>query len=583
MNERMALRAAPLPARDCGENGELDGDQRDGRPSEREGEIAGLVARLAQAEAAVAAAMAGQVDSIVDPSGQSYLLREAQQALLQSEARAKEHAALLDAVVRSATDFIAFIDREGILRWLNRLPAHLADEEVVGAHWLTFSAADDRAGLQRIFASVIASGEPAHHEGSARFGGEAPSWLSRRFSPVLRDGTVVGVVVVTRDYTEAKEAEDRLVVSDRMASLGMLAAGVAHEINNPLAAVMANLHLASAELDRLVEQTRLPANLLAEVADARTGADRVHTIVQDLKLFSRAEPDRAEPVNVESVMESTLRMAWNEVRHRARVIRDYKPCPPVLASESRLGQVFLNLVVNAAQAIPEGNVAANRIRVATSTDATGRVVVTVSDSGSGIAPDIQTRLFTPFLTTKAAGGGTGLGLAICQRIVTALGGEISFTTEEASGTEFRLVLPAAAPDQVSPPVGSPAPGPAPRRGKVLVIDDDAIIARATERILAAEHEVVTVDSGARALELLREGQRFDAILCDLMMPQTTGMDIYEELFRTNPVQAARILFTTGGAFTMRARDFLARVPNKHLEKPFDYQNLRALVNDIVMT
>src|SRR6185503_2144128 len=172
--------------------------------------------------------------------------------------------------------------------------------------------------------------------------------------------------------------------------------------------------------------------LADEVRDARTSADRVREIVRDLKVFSRAQEDRRGPVHVEQVLESTLRMARNEIRHRAKVVKSYGKVPRVDANEGRLGQVFLNLIVNAVQAIPEGNYERHEIRVSTKMEQ-GMVMISVGDTGAGIPPEVQRRLFTPFFTTKPAGVGTGLGLAISHRIITSLGGSISLDTEVGKG------------------------------------------------------------------------------------------------------------------------------------------------------
>jgi len=325
----------------------------------------------------------------------------------------------------------------------------------------------------------------------------------------------------------------------------------------------------------------VPRDLPEELEDARTAADRVREIVRDLKIFSRSEIDRRGPVDVEHVLDSTLRMAWNELRHRAKVEKHYGGVPAVDANESRLGQVFLNLVINAAQAIAPGNYEANRIRVATRFDeATRTVVVSIADTGGGIPEDVRPRLFTPFFTTKPVGVGTGLGLAISHRIIAQFGGSVTYDSEVGKGTEFRVTLPIAGATR-PPAVSGNIPVAASRRGSVLVIDDEEPLAMAVKRYLSNEHDVTTVHSARAALDLLRGGNRYDVILCDLMMPQITGMELHAELASFDAAQANKIVFVTGGAFTSGARDFLDRVPNRRLEKPFDLGRLRALVNQLV--
>jgi signal transduction histidine kinase len=391
-------------------------------------------------------------------------------------------------------------------------------------------------------------------------------------------------IVIDRELREANarreraRMQDQLMISDRMASVGVLAAGVAHEINNPLAAVIANLEMAledihakTAPLDR--------ASLEEELADARTAAERVRNIVRDLRMFSRTEDERRGSVVVEKVMDSTLRMATNEIRHRARLIKEYKSIPPIEASEARLGQVFLNLLVNAAQALPDGQADKNEIRIVIDKEG-DRARIDISDTGPGIEPEVMKRLFTPFYTTKPASIGTGLGLSICHRIVTGLGGEILVDSKPGTGTTFTVLLPFGG------PVGEEAetqPLPllrAARRGRVLIIDDEPIIARAIQRALEGDkHETIAVTRGGDALELIERGERFDVIVCDLMMPEMTGADLHAALKQIAPDQARAIIFLTGGAFTLRAQEFLDSVENLRVEKPFEPSFLRAVIND----
>ena len=273
------------------------------------------------------------------------------------------------------------------------------------------------------------------------------------------------------------------------------------------------------------------------LSEARVGAQRMRDIVRDVKIFSRAEEDVRAPVAIGRVLRGALSLAGSEIRHRARVAVEVAEMPPVLASESRLSQLFLNLLVNAAQAIPEGHADQNLIRVTVGRGAGGEVVVEVSDTGCGIPPAHLKRLFDPFFTTKAAGIGTGLGLPICHGIVTDLGGEIDVASEPGKGSTFRVTLPAsvAAP---APPLPSPPPpaagrsAPA-RRGRVLVVDDEPLFCRMAERALGLDHDVV-VAQAPDALRRLRAGERYDVVVTDLVMPVLTGMELYEEIARVDP-------------------------------------------------
>jgi CheY-like chemotaxis protein len=412
--------------------------------------------------------------------------------------------------------------------------------------------------------------------GDARDG----AWLSVNARPLRgQAGDSHGGVMVFRDVTRDKAARTHLMVSDRMASVGMLAAGVAHEINNPLTAVIANLDVAARDVAAVARGAGDLGSLAAALADARDAADRVRKIVRDLKIFSRAEDEQHDPVDVRSVLDSSIRMAWNEIRHRARLIKDYQEVPFVDANESRLGQVFLNLIINAAQAIPEGQADRNEIRVSVSPVGEHRVAVDIADTGSGMPAEVVARLFTPFFTTKPAGVGTGLGLTICQRLIRDLGGEILVDSAVGRGTRFRVLLPKITGEARRPVYTAVAVPAAARRGRVLVIDDERAIGTVITRLFEDEHEVVCTTSAVEALELMGMVEPFDVILCDLMMPVMTGMDFYRELGGRAPEQCRAVVFLTGGAFTPKARTFLDEVPNQRLEKPFTFQNLRALIND----
>jgi len=389
-----------------------------------------------------------------------------------------------------------------------------------------------------------------------------------------------GTLLIARDITERKRAQMELVQSTRLASVGTLAAGVAHEINNPLAYVIANLELMTDELrglDGAVPPARLE-ELIAMAEDASSGADSVRKIVRGLKLFSRVDEERRVILDVSGVMDVSINMATNEIRHRARLVKEYGHVPRIEADEGRLGQVFLNLLVNAAQAIPEGNVAANEIQVTTRTDGAGRAVIEIRDTGAGIPPEELGRIFDPFFTTKPIGVGTGLGLSICHGLIGEIGGELHVESTVGTGTMFRITLPAAT-AEIAPPIEarSVVEVQTCRRARVLVVDDDTTVAEAVRRVLAPEHDVTVVNSGMKALARVVAGETFDLILCDLMMPQMTGMSFFGELTAIAPAQCERVVFITGGAFSPGAGAFLDHVPNQRVDKPFDFRALRALV------
>jgi PAS domain S-box-containing protein len=422
----------------------------------------------------------------------------------------------------------------------------------------------------------------------ARDGVERP--VASSFAPVRNAaGDASGAVIVFRDMSAEREArksqaqlQRQLIFADRMVSVGTLAAGVAHEINNPLAYVMANLEMLAAELERpgLSPTSSLRMEWVGMARDAWDGAERIKKIVRGLKTFSRAEEERRAVIEVRPVIELSIDMAYNEIRHRARLVKDYGDTPRVEADDAHLGQVLINLLVNAAQALPEGAAESNEIRVVTSTDPRGWAVIEVRDTGSGIPTEVLGRIFDPFFTTKPVGVGTGLGLSICHSIVTRMGGEITARNLDGRGAALRVSLPPArALDPAEAPL--PATGQAPaRRASVLVVDDERAIGVILGRVLR-EHAVTVVTSAREAFDLIMGGANFDVVLSDVMMPEMSGMDLYATLTRLRPEAAERMVFLTGGAFTEAAKEFLDAVPNERIEKPFDAAAVRALVGRFV--
>lgn len=369
------------------------------------------------------------------------------------------------------------------------------------------------------------------------------------------------ILAVAREITERKEMEIQLAQADRLASVGVLAAGVAHEINNPLVYILNNV---SYVLNDLPEHY---AELRSALREARSGAERVRDIVKDLKTFAHSD-ERMGPVDVTSLLESALKVAANEFKFRARVVRDYAPNLPLVEANSRLGQVFLNLVLNAAHAIREGDPDNNTITVSTRLE-NDKVVVSIRDTGSGIEADKLKKIFDPFFTTKPVGMGTGLGLSICRNITKSLGGEIQVHSELGAGSVFSVTLPALERGQllVAPPSTMPPPDVSRRSLNILVVDDDAFVARAIRRLLKPSHTVTIANGGIQALELMGR-EAFDVVFCDVMMPMMTGMELHQEVKRRYPEMADRFVFVTGGPFTPEARGSFDRMTNPCIQKPF---------------
>jgi signal transduction histidine kinase len=377
------------------------------------------------------------------------------------------------------------------------------------------------------------------------------------------------------DMTAERDLQQRLLLAERMSAIGTLTASIIHEIKNPLTFVWNHLRA----LRESGEQ--LGGDAAQMIREAYEGADRIRMISNEINTFSHGgDGTEAETANLKQVLDSAIRMAQPELQHRATVAREYEEGSLyVRGSRTRVGQVFLNLIVNAAQAIDPGDRERNTITVRARSTDNDRICVEVQDTGPGIPPQLLRRIFDPFVTTKPAGRGTGLGLSVSRRIVHSLEGTIEIQSHPGQGTVARVVLPRAARAQrtltVPPPSISAIRRAARGRLSILVVDDEPIIARLIQKALV-DHDIVTAHDGREAIALMAE-RAYDVILCDLIMPEMTGMDVYRAALQRATPMHDRIVFMTGGAFTQRARDFLESVPNLRIEKPFELGHLERTI------
>jgi PAS domain S-box-containing protein len=518
-------------------------------------------------------------------------------------------------VFENAPIGILHFDRRGVITACNDVLAKILGSSrrtLVGANLRTL---EDRAIVD--CARSALGGTRARYEGDYKADGRTTA-VRVDFNPIhSSEGALLGGVGIVEDVSERKAIQSRLQQADRMASVGTLAAGVAHEINNPLAYVSASLDMATRKLASVLkdgdggEPAEAVLNQISTALEnAREGTERVCVIVRDLKTFSRADEDRRVLVDVERVIDSTINLAWNQLKHRAKLVKDYGGVSAVWGDESRLGQVFLNLIVNAAQAIPEGNPKHHEIRITTRDADRSRVTVEIRDTGEGIPAEVVGRIFEPFFTTKPTGVGTGLGLSICHGIVTALGGDITVESQPDKGSTFRVTLAARSRRAGTPTHGHPRLTPAhghrltpagghrlaaaqshrstptnghlravaaEARSRILVIDDEPMVAKGLRAELREKHDVVIASDGSQALEILLSDDHFDLVLCDLSMPAPDGIAVYERVRRERPGLHERFAFITGGAFSDRARKFLAQSPNPRLEKPFRIAEVERLL------
>ncbi|MBN1208588.1 MAG: PAS domain-containing protein [Myxococcaceae bacterium] len=421
-------------------------------------------------------------------------------------------------------------------------------------------------------------GQPLEQENTLTNGAGQPRTLITKKAVFTEPGGAAFLIITNRDITDRKRLEMQLRLADRLSCIGTLAAGVVHEINNPLAYVCSNLSFLEALLARPTLAPDTLPELREVLAETQEGIQRMRTIVQDVKTFARSDEERCSPVSVPQAIDGALRLVRKQLQYRAGLERALEPVPAVLGNEGRLGQVLVNLLVNALQAFTQSDPERNRVRISARSRAPDRVVIEVEDNGSGMSPEVRQHLFDPFFTTKAAGAGSGLGLAISQSIIQSMGGTIEVESEPGRGSVFRLVLPAVqAPERSEVHAREAVLEPRGPRRRLLLIDAEPAVGTSVRRLLQEAHEVESVQDVSLALRLLAGGARYDAILCDLMLPGMSGMDFLRELEQHDPGLARRTGFMSSGAFSTPARELMAAWPGEFLEKPFEPERLRSFV------
>ncbi len=515
------------------------------------------------------------------------------------------------------------------LSYLNKHAERLlgwpTEEAMATPHFLRNAHADPDSAqdFEKAVEAAREGQEPAPYEARLRRRDGEDIAVQGTAYPMLDDaGRVVAIEGVLADVSSEQAARSRLVQADRLSTLGTLAAGVAHEINNPAAFVLLGIDM----LDRLLQTSAmdLPEGPRSQatglVRDLRDSVRRIVDIARDLRLFASAPGETGQRtfIDVNRAVEGALTLTRGHIIERAQIRRELADVPPVLMEDSRLGQVIVNLLVNAAQAIPKpGTVPAMRgdptsPRVPHTITVTTRVIdediaIEVSDTGVGIAPENLHRIWTPFFTTKTPDVGTGLGLSISKDIVERAGGTIlveSPVPGTSRGTRFTIRLPIAkgpisSATRKGPPVSGPTSSARERearkllpRSRVLLVEDEPALARALAEGIGTWHDVQIVGNGREALELLlpaamreggavsgrttlvsgqvvlHEGLRFDIVLCDLRMPGMSGEALYNEVKAYDPAQAATFIFMTGVGFGADVERFLKDAGRPVLEKPF---------------
>jgi PAS domain S-box-containing protein len=479
-------------------------------------------------------------------------------------------------MVEGAPDGVV-ISRDGVVLYANpaavRLLGYDSAADLVGGSMARFLEPTELATMRRRIERM-------------RVTGESPT-PPKEYPATRRDGTILtveissifidyegkpAVLAFARDVTERGRLRAQLAHADRLAGLGIMAAGVAHEINNPLQYVMLAVDL----LEKRSGAT--PDNEMGMlVGNIRNGVQRVAAIVRDLRTYGQYEDEPVAPVEIEEVIDSAQRIVAHELRSRAGVVKDCAGMPPVLGAYTRLEQVFVNLLLNAAHAMPEDRADGQIAIVARATN--HEVMIEITDNAGGISPELLPRIFEPFFTTKPRTSGSGLGLSICRDIVTRLGGEITAKSELGNGTTMRVVLPRASNAETGK---SPVPPLAVvvGRRRILVIDDEPLIVSMVTDVLKEKHDVVGETNPERGLGRILDDAGFDLVMCDLMMPGLSGMEIYAQVARDRPGLERRFVFVTAGPYTGPAQAFLAGVPNARIVKPLSASQIQSLVHQV---
>lgn len=389
---------------------------------------------------------------------------------------------------------------------------------------------------------------------------------------------------------ERAQLTSGLAHGDRLAAIGLLAAGVGHEINNPNQALLANLATVRSDIEELLARPRIhqsemlqqyASEWLETLGDCVGGCRRIAQIVRSLTVFSRTseEAPRPEPTILNDEITTVLRLIGKELRYQTKVDLELDPdLPYVVTPAHTMTQVLTNLVVNALQAMQTIEPEKRSLRIRTSHD-DDLVCLEVRDSGPGMSREVLARIFDPFFTTKPVGQGTGLGLAIARELVQKAGGEILVESEPGFGTSFRVVVPRPAPVARMPrPLSAPPPGLA--RLRVLIVDDDEMLLRALLRALSQDFECTGVTSGRAALNLLEKDAYFDVVVSDVVMPEMNGLELYQAVRRLDPSLARRAIFLSGGLQPGGLEQSILETGRALLDKPLSPRDLAKRIREL---
>lgn len=491
-------------------------------------------------------------------------LRRALETTLQrseGEREIREHERWFSTTLVALSEGVVTFDRDGDILFINSAAKEYAEAfgpACPARHSPLFEMTSDGKPEQFSFADIS---------------GRDRTFIRTR-SQVFDDFSVLGDVLVLKDISERSENLRQLAEAARMASLGTLAAGVAHEINNPLTVIFANSSFIREQLHESIEThpglKEEFAELLELESEIQEAAESIRSIVSGMMVLSHPGRGGASLTSVVDAVAKAVKSSRYEVQNRATLLTDVQADLPKIAIDpGKLTQVLVNLIANASQAMSSGDCTTNTIQVRAQLN-DGQVLITVSDNGSGMDAITMNQVFDPFFTTKVVGRGTGLGLSICRAIVVTAGGTMSVESRENAGTTFGISLPLESGPDVDT-ISSPIPNP-----KVLIIDNDSIVQRMVVQTLH-KYDVVVCETYDAALEMIQHGGRFDAILIDLNLG-VSSFAFYDKIAAIDQTLAGHVVFAAGGGLGAAAEQRLRELPNFSLRKPYDIRNLREVMS-----
>jgi PAS domain S-box-containing protein len=494
-----------------------------------------------------------------------------------------------EALVECSADaiFITDFDSARFIRVNSRATALFGyqESELCGMTGRQLHPADDRTVVDDISRDLIRDGSVTRHAVRLQRKDDSVFWAELRSSAYVADGRKLYVTFVrdisgklqrelelNQAYQTLKDTEAQLIRSSRLAAIGQLAAGVAHEVNNPAASALLNLEVLEQDVQTLAQDAeraevretpqmlfdsvrRVTREAEEAVRDSSEALRRIASVVKGLRGFVQITDTDVQRVDINEVIDAALRLVQHQIRQRASVSCELGASRELIADRGKLIQVFINLLLNAAQAIESGG--GGKIRVLT-TDSVDGVLIRVEDDGPGVPAHAAPHIFEPFFTTKEAEHGTGLGLSLCADIVHRHRGRLELRSAPVRGAAFEIYLPLHTGLELPAPVRPRML--ATERGRILVVDDDETLVRAYRRWLGRKHDVIVAYDGEEALQVLEQDQEFDVILCDLMMPRFDGVSLYEALIASKPHLLDRMVFCSGGPSSARYQDF-AKLPS----------------------